>query len=135
VNRIDSKFLNLALVLSLTALVAGCSQGGDAAADGAVDVTGSWELTLDSSMGPVIWKVDFEQDGAILTGVVELQTGSIDVTDASIDGEDVAFSIASGMGGHSFSLAFSGKVAGQEMSGTVSGGANEGAPWSAKRVD
>ena len=133
-NRFDRKLLNLALALSLTALIAGCSQGGEAAADGPVDVTGSWELTLDSSMGAVIWKVKFEQDSAALSGTVELESGSIDVTDASIDDDAIAFSVASGMGGHAFSLAFNGKVTGDEMSGTISGGANEGAPWTAKRT-
>ena len=82
-NRYSSKLLNLALTLSMIALVAGCSQRGEQAAqegaaeEGTADVTGTWDLTFDSSMGAIIWKVNFQQDGTALTGTVELASGNI----------------------------------------------------------
>jgi hypothetical protein len=138
--------LNLALALSLTALIAGCSQGGEGAAEeGAVaeseaaeapgGVTGIWDLTFDSSMGAINWKLHLQEEGAELTGFVQLASGDIQIENGSVEDGAVSFQVESGMGGHGFALTFNGTATGNEMTGTISGGANDGAEWTATRAN
>jgi hypothetical protein len=141
VNRYSSKLLNLALALSLTAMVAGCAQGGEgaaqegAAAESADGVTGIWDLTFDSSMGAINWKLHLQEEGTSLTGFVQLESGEIQIENGSVEDGAVSFQIESGMGGHGFALTFNGTAAGNEMTGTISGGANDGAEWTATRAN
>jgi hypothetical protein len=109
----------------------------------AQDVTGDWTITY-SMMGrqggqarEVSMDVSFKQDGAAVTGTALMAMGGrrggggrepqpIPLTDTKLEGDQLSFTVARGMGERTISFVFNGTVAGNAMEGTMTMGGGRG---------
>ena len=98
----------------------------------AADVTGSWNLVVETPNGPRQSTVDFRQDGNNVTGTVHNRTGDAPLT-GSVNGDQISFSVTRDRDGQSFTIEYSAKVDGSKMAGTLKFGDNGGIPFSATR--
>ena len=86
-----------------------------------VDVTGTWEGAVASPEGeesPV--EITFSQDDAELSGSVDTEMGSANITEGSVAGNSIDFKVSLTIGGQSMTLIFTGTVEGDSMEGSVS---------------
>jgi hypothetical protein len=99
----------------------------------AVDVSGDWKMTVESPMGTRDATAKFSQSGEQLHGKVVSQRGEVPMNGSIKDG-NVAFDSNVSMQGESLRIAFTGKIAGDAMAGTVSFGDFGNGKWIAKRT-
>lgn len=111
----------VALVLSVGVAVAQTS------------VAGEWDGSFNTPGGARPFKLTFVVDGEKLTGTAKRPTGDVPIT-GTIKGDAINFSYTISYGGNDLTLIYSGKVAGDSMSGTVSFGGNAEESWTAKRA-
>jgi len=97
-----------------------------------VDVTGEWEITVESPRGTRTQAITFEQEGNSLTGAMETQMGTTPISTGSVNGNDISFTMVFTRGDRSMELAYTGTVEGDEMSGKFVTPRGE-VPWTAKR--
>lgn len=89
----------------------------------AVDVTGRWELTVDTPRGVQEVTADLEMDEeGNLSGTVEGESSSGQVVDGWVAGDRFSFTVSMTMGGRAMEATYSGTVEEDEMQGTVSMG-------------
>ncbi len=115
--------------------------------EAAVDVTGTWELTLefDPPYGPEIWIVTLEQDGDSLTGSI-LDRGGVQT--GWVEGNELFFTFEGSLPTHTlegrlsptpYELTFRGVVRGDRAAGWMNrpdlfgGGLKTEIPWTAKK--
>ncbi|HSG82268.1 MAG TPA: hypothetical protein VLC48_08465 [Gemmatimonadota bacterium] len=104
--------------------------GGDAPA---VDVTGTWDITIDAEGQSIAAKMTVTQDGADFDGSMTTPFGEAKVQDGVVSGSSISFSIIFQMGGESMEVTAEGSVEGDEASG--SGESPDGSfTWQAKRT-
>ena len=96
-------------------------------------VAGEWTASMNTPGGARPFGLVFKVDGEKLTGTVKRSNGDVPL-EGTIKGKDISFSYAINYNGNVLSLFFSGKVDGDNMTGTVSFGGNAEDSWSAKRV-
>jgi len=96
------------------------------------NVSGSWTMTVESPMGTRDSNAELSQTGEQLSGKMISQRGEVPINGA-IKGDDVAFGMNVNMQGQSLQIDYSGKVAGDAMSGTVKFGDFGDGKWTAKR--
>ncbi len=100
----------------------------------AVDVSGTWEMELDGSMGTLEATLTLEQSDGRLQGRMETEFGTLEVTGGTVAGREIDFTALLEAGGQSAELSFSGTVEGDEMSGSGSGPPQMGSfTWEAER--
>lgn len=100
----------------------------------AADLTGSWEMEIDGSMGTLETTLTLEQSAGRLEGEMETRFGTLEVTGGTVSGTDVSFTAILDAGGQTAELSFSGEVEGDEMSGSGSGPPQMGPfTWEATR--
>ena len=111
-----------------------------------VDVSGSWEITYEAQRGARTMDITFQQDGTALTGTAVMQmrgrpggggggggtTREIEISDGTVDGDQITFTITMGMGQRSMGLTFTGTVSGDTMEGTMAGMQGE-VPFAGKK--
>ena len=103
------------------------------AASAQTSVAGDWDGSFNTPGGARPVKFVFKVDGEKLSGTVKRAAGDVALT-GTIKGDVISFSYTINYGGNDLTLLYSGKVAGDEMSGTVSFGGNAEETWSAKRA-
>ena len=113
------------------ALEVGKKAGGSGEAP-AVNVTGTWELTIDSEMGSMSAKMILTQEGADFAGSMTSDFGESKIKDGVVSGNDMTFTLVFSMGGESMDLEFTGTVEGDQASGS-SDGPFGSISWTAKR--
>jgi hypothetical protein len=94
--------------------------GGATATPAAVNITGSWNLSVNSPQGPMDVTLDVRQNGTILTGTTSSMVGTAEIVSGSINGSNFRFTVninSPEMG--SFSVTFAGTVQDNRMSGTL----------------
>ncbi len=79
------------LTAALAALVAGAAGLSLAHAQG--DLTGDWEIRLNTQTGVTTWQARFEQDGDRLGGEIDLGDNEILDVNGTVDGAKLAFVI------------------------------------------
>ena len=104
-----------------------------AQASQASSVAGEWDATMNTPGGARPFKLVFKVDGEKLTGTAKRSNGDVPIV-GTIKGSDISFSYTINYNGNDLTLTFTGKVAGDSMSGNVSFGGNGDDEWSAKRV-
>jgi hypothetical protein len=97
-----------------------------------VDVTGSWESTIESPQGNATSAATYKQEGEKLTGTHVGQMGELPLT-GTVKGNDITFTITIDAEGQKFILTYTGKVDGDTIKGTVDFGGMGSVAWSAKR--
>ncbi len=122
------------------------------------DISGEWELTREGGPGggggggggggqrggrrgggggPT--KMVIEQDGDTFTGILELPFGEAKIQEGTIDGNEITFVVQIETPRGNFEMQYTGKVEGDSMAGTWTGGRGGGGgstrEWTAKRVE
>lgn len=92
---------------------------GDASA-AEVDVTGTWDLEVNTPEGTQKATLELTQKGAEVTGTFRTEMfGSSEVKSGSVAGKKVTVNVALNVGGNSLDITFSGDVDGDAMKGTA----------------
>jgi hypothetical protein len=81
----------------------------------AADVTGKWTGKMETPNGTRDSVINLKQDGETLTGTMPGRNGEAKISDGTIKGDDVAFSVVRNFGGEERKINYAGKVAGGEM--------------------
>ena len=113
--------------VSLVALLA-------APAAAQINLTGDWDMTIESPQGTNTVKVTLTQDGENVSGLFKSQFGELPVTGA-LTGVDLNIAFSLPIQGQSVDIVMTGKVEGPTLAGKVQfGGFGEG-DWTAKRAE
>jgi hypothetical protein len=97
-----------------------------------IDVSGTWDLSVETPQGAMALTSTFKQDGEKLTGMQSSQMGDMPL-EGTIKGADIAFAIVIDMQGQQMTISYTGKVDGDTMSGTIELGSFGSATWTAKK--
>ena len=96
-------------------------------------VAGEWDGSINTPGGARPVKLVFKVDGEKLTGTAKRSSGDVPLT-GTVKGADISFSYTVNYNGNDLTLLFTGKVAGDSVSGTVSFGGQAEDTWTAKRA-
>jgi hypothetical protein len=96
------------------------------------DVTGTWELMVESPMGTRPSDAVFTQNGETLGGKMVSPRGETPLT-GTLKGDAIAFGINVNVQGQSLQIDYTGTVTGDTMSGTVVFGSFGDGKWTGKR--
>ena len=97
-------------------------------------VDGTYDIEMTTPMGKRTSKVTLKSSGNTLSGTVASDLGTVNFDGGTVDGDSVAFSMnVSGPMGQ-MKLDYSGKVEGDNISGTVQLGQYGSAQFTGKRV-
>ncbi len=97
----------------------GAGAGG---AEAAAQVSGTWDITVNTPDGDQPTTLTVTQAGSSFTGTMTSQLGTADVSGGAVDGRRVTWSVTVPIGGQSTTVSFSGEVDGGSMSGSASVG-------------
>jgi len=86
----------------------------DAAKPKAVDITGAWEMTVETPQGTMVITANFKQDGEVLTGTHVSEMGEAPLK-GTVKGADVEYTLTLDMGGQQMSFVHKAKVDGDTM--------------------
>ncbi len=98
----------------------------------AVDVTGTWDMAVETPQGTMSLTATFKQEGEKLTGTQTSQMGEI-ALEGSVKGTDIAFAIVFNMQGQDMTITYAGKIDGDAMSGTIEFGSYGSSTWTAQK--
>jgi imidazolonepropionase-like amidohydrolase len=102
------------------------SDGGKAT----VNVTGTWDVTVDSPQGEVGVTLVLKQSGSDVSGEFKNEFGITDVYDASVSGNKIQFSVKLPIANPPVEIVFEGTVAGNSVDGSIDLGEMGTAEWS-----
>lgn len=105
-ERIIGMKLFLRLILLACVVVAAAS---------AYDVTGSWKASFDTQIGEQHYTYELKAEGAKLTGKAKSDNGVSDLTDGTVNGDEIAFVEMLNYQGMTIRIEYKGKVTGDEI--------------------
>jgi hypothetical protein len=112
---------------------AAAAPAASAPAAGAINVTGSWSVTVETQAGSGNPSFTFKQEGETLTGTYKGQFGEAPVK-GTVKGNDIAFTIKINAQGQDLTVTYTGKVEGKDaMKGKVALGELGEGTWTAKK--
>ena len=94
--------------------------GGSAPPPAALNISGTWNLSLNSPQGPMDVTLTVTQNGTNLTGTTSSAVGNADIVEGTLNGNNFHFTInlnSPEIG--SLSVTFTGTVQGNRMSGSI----------------
>jgi hypothetical protein len=97
-----------------------------------VDVTGVWDMSVETPNGPIQNVGTLKQEGEKLTGTLASQMGEV-ALEGTVVGDEIKYVINIDMQGQQMSIAFAGKVDGDKMTGLFEFGGMGSAAWSATK--
>src|SRR3982075_2447950 len=98
------------------------------------NVTGDWDVTIQSPQGTNTVLVTLKQDGEKVSGIFKGQQGELPFEGGTLTGTDLKFAFTVNVQGNSIIITLTGKVDGAAIAGKADfGGFGEG-DWSAKRA-
>jgi hypothetical protein len=97
------------------------------------NVTGDWDVTINSPQGANTMQVTFKQDGGKVSGTMKSQMGELPFDGGTITGNDLVFGFSVPVQGMSLDITLTGKVAESTIAGTAKFGDFGEAEWTAKR--
>jgi hypothetical protein len=101
---------------------------------GETNAAGVWKWSLAGQTGDTILKL--KQEGEKLTGSYTNQFGGAEIMEGSLKGEDLTFKVKREMSGQAFVIKYSGKLAGDKITGKCEfdiNGETRGLKWEATR--
>ncbi len=87
-----------------------------------MSIDGSWEITVQTPMGPQSSKLELKSDGGALTGTQSGGGEQTDIYDGSVNGDDATWKVDIKQP-FAMTVTFSATVDGQSISGTAQAGA------------
>jgi hypothetical protein len=103
----------------------------------ASDVSGKWTAQVPGRGGQTREQTfNFKVEGAKLTGTVSGMQGDNPISDGTVKGDDISFTVVFSFNGNDVKLHYQGKVSGDEIkfTRTREGGQGQGQEFTAKRV-
>ena len=97
-----------------------------------VDVTGVWDMSVETPNGVIENVATLKQEGEKLTGTIASQMGEI-AMEGTVVGSEIKWILNIDMGGQQMAIAFAGKVEGESMAGLFEMGGMGSASWTAKK--
>ncbi|HUU38559.1 MAG TPA: hypothetical protein VMW46_10220 [Candidatus Desulfaltia sp.] len=97
------------------------------------DISGGWQLTIQSPRGPMTIDARFVQEGTKLTVTMTGPRGGESTGEGTIQGQAVQWSIKRSTGGGERTIVYKGTVEGQTMSGTADLGEMGTVGWTATK--
>jgi len=98
-----------------------------------INLTGDWDMTIQSPQGTNTVKVTLTQDGETVSGRVKSQLGELPVTGA-LTGDDLKIAFILPIQGQSINIVMTGKVEGPTLAGKVQFGDFGEGDWTATRA-
>ena len=98
-----------------------------------VDITGTWDVVVDSPDGQQLVTLVLTQNGNELTGEFQSEFGDSPLIDGSVNDNEVNFIIEFNMADQFFELVFQGLVEGNTIEGTIDLGPMGSATWTATK--
>jgi hypothetical protein len=120
------------LVAMLLVVVPATAGAQEAQKEKPVDVTGTWESTIESPQGTLTSIATYKQDGETLTGTHVGQAGELPLK-GTVKGNLITYQITVDLGGQQLTITYSGKVEGDGISGTADFGGMGSGTWTVKR--
>jgi hypothetical protein len=131
--------LRVVFVAAVASIAAACSTTPSPktappppAAAKVTDVSGTWELNVESPMGSRASDAIFTQTGETLGGKMVSSRGEVPLT-GTVSGDAVKFGINVNVQGQNLQIDYSGTVTGDTMSGTVVFGSFGDGKWTGKK--
>lgn len=103
------------------------------AQSGAVNVSGTWNATVETQAGSGNPSFVLKQDGENLTGTYKGQFGEAPLK-GTVKGSDISFAFKVDAQGQNLEITYTGKVSGDTMSGKVVLGSFGEGTWTAKKA-
>jgi hypothetical protein len=97
-----------------------------------VDVSGVWDMSVETPNGVIENVGTLKQEGEKLTGTLASQMGELPL-EGTVVGNEIKWTLNIDMNGQQMSIAFAGKVDGETMAGIFEFGDMGSAAWSAKK--
>jgi hypothetical protein len=97
-----------------------------------VNITGAWEITVESPQGTMTMTANYKQDGETLTGNHTSEMGDMPLK-GTVKGNDLEYTISLDMGGQAMSILHKGRIDGDTIKGTAELGGMGTMNWTAKR--
>jgi hypothetical protein len=99
----------------------------------AVDVSGDWELTMQTQRGEMIWSLNFVQDGEKVAVTMVGPRGNESKGEGTIKGNEIQWSVTRTSERGEFTITYNGKVDGATMAGQADMGGRRTVEWTAKK--
>jgi hypothetical protein len=96
------------------------------------NVSGPWEVTIDSPQGAMSIDANLKQDGEALTGMITSPMGNVELK-GTFKNNELAFSYSVPLQGQNLDITMTGKLAGDTIDGLVTIAGLGEVPWKAKR--
>lgn len=96
------------------------------------NLTGPWEVTIDSPQGAMTIDADLKQEGEALTGVITSPMGTVELK-GTFKNDELSFSYTVPLQGQNLDITMTGKLAGDNIDGLVAIAGLGEVPWKAKR--
>ncbi len=96
------------------------------------NISGPWEVTIDSPQGAMTLDADLKQNGEALTGVITSPMGTVEIK-GTFKNDELAFSYTVPLQGQNLDITMTGKLAGETIDGLVAIAGLGEVPWKAKR--
>lgn len=112
---------------------------GAAAAAFAANPTGTWKWTTRSPNGDIATTLKLEAKDGKLAGVYSNQFGDTTISNASLQGDVIAFEVVRDLGGTKYVVKYHGKLEGDTIKGTLEAPGRDGGEalkldWNAQRT-
>jgi hypothetical protein len=101
----------------------------------APNITGDWDVTVNSPQGANTTLVTFTQEGAKVSGIFKSQRGELPFDGGTLTGSDLTFSFTITTQGMQLPITLTGKVDGATMAGKADFGGFAEGDWTAKRSE
>jgi hypothetical protein len=101
----------------------------------APNVTGDWDVTVNSPQGANTTLVTFKQDGEKVSGIFKSERGQLPFEGGTLTGNDLTFTFTITTQGMQLPITLTGKVDGATMAGKADFGGFAEGDWTAKRSE
>jgi autotransporter translocation and assembly factor TamB len=96
------------------------------------DITGTWEMTVESPQGQMVITANYKQEGETLTGTHVSEMGESPLK-GTVKGADIEYTLSLDMGGQQMEIVHKAKVDGDTMKGSADIGDMGAITFTAKR--
>jgi len=98
------------------------------------DITGDWDVTVNSPQGSNTTPVTFKQEAGKVSGMFKSPQGTLPFEGGTMTGNDLKFTFTINVQGMELPITLTGKVEGETMTGKADFGGFAEGDWSAKRT-
>jgi len=98
------------------------------------DITGDWDVTVNSPQGSNTTPVTFKQEAGKVSGMFKSPQGTLPFEGGTMTGNDLKFTFTINVQGMELPITLTGKVEGETMSGKADFGGFAEGDWTAKRA-